>query len=1344
MAATPFDIPAPGSSFVFDMYHDGHNHAQSHPPRAGPPPTTPGPPALPGGPCNYTDPTLPRCGCRRFWSRASMTASASVFQDDGAQVEVCMCSHHACFHEDFQPGQQTQQPQPLPGENQKPVTNRPPLSPVQLPSFHLPGSLGSSLDFNLLDFQASVAAAAGANGGPQDTTTLHSGQDSPMPDTYNHWVDPPRSQAGTTATAGVAAGAGAAAGTGASPGYPDGIPPIPAQCLMSPPPGPPSTAASSQARYMRPFAGRGLQTLSGVNGPRPGSHRLELLEGIAVNSEIPEPSEDPAQAGTGAEDASTPRPLPSQDHPDSSGYQKLSDKLESHEQRLDRLETNSFSIAGHDDCSDRHEHVDLRVTELESRVDEVEKILNDNGSVVSSRRTVTTKNDDATASVVSVSTNATVLPPSSRAEVYSQLQQLQAQVHQLQAAALPTYTKPWELEVVFLPFPLKGIWLESKEFTATHGQRRSIGSHFEGWTQLPNTISRATPDPQGLPKSKFQEWAGQEPDSTWLWPRAFIPGRVIDQRLRSRGLIKTVRVRGADARSVQLAVHAAFEDVLRVSGNSSDSGSAAPTAEFLGLRQAWVPLRKLHKDSRLRFLTPAEMATPALWDFTFLVSSVVMKATGVQRLYITQPEAYLQDQPQVVGNGYQAVDSTGWMWTWPRLRQLSRVYGDSQSTSGSQAGDTGEVPEADALEECWNHNERLDEQPQQLQQQQQPNIAASTNISLRQSILQRSSRRSSTEPSGQFYTGVQSPILSMSMNGPANPGIIPPSRSRQPSPLIQRENAPRDRKSSGSGSGTNTNPWPPNIRTGSLPPVHPGILSPAQSRRRLSSYAAAASGATPYDRRSSPLIARASPRPSPRLGSSHHHHSQYNHRSGIPIPNSAGPGAVPKRRFSRSPSLIPRNTPRWSRTSMSRSPSLAPGGMYGYQEDRENQQHQHPQQNQNQNPRERRMTTPFYYATPHSEAVPDFGYQRAGSRGPVAMGSHHNHHGGLRMGGYEDDDEELDDAEYGDEEMGDSHDDFTGSSENGTGGEEEDEDSEMTDHGYDHGQPVRGYAGGSGSLVRRTPGLRPIGGGGNTGGGSFGFGGTDGEEADLEDIDVYEDEDGEDELDGVDTDVGGGRDENHAQQQHQQQPLRPEDIPWAGIEDPIANGGAMADLDGDSMMSDGENVDPTSQSESQSGSPSLSQSSLSASQGTTDDDEQVEIAIHEDELVETVTTKRNSTNNTTKPTTTGTGTETEDDDDETSSQAPSEYSSKPNAWQIVAPPRAQPQPQLQPTMSTATMTTATTASTTITGLSSSAPGLSANAGAGFKIHEDGTAGVGSAAAGAGVVGEEELPDTQWE
>ncbi len=67
------------------------------------------------------------------------------------------------------------------------------------------------------------------------------------------------------------------------------------------------------------------------------------------------------------------------------------------------------------------------------------------------------QDDDATISVVSVASGATTRV----SDMYSQMRALQTQVNLLQASSLPTYNNPWEVEVIFLPFRLEGIWLPS-------------------------------------------------------------------------------------------------------------------------------------------------------------------------------------------------------------------------------------------------------------------------------------------------------------------------------------------------------------------------------------------------------------------------------------------------------------------------------------------------------------------------------------------------------------------------------------------------------------------------------------------------------------------------------------------------------------------------------------------------------------------------------------------------------------------------------------------------------------------------------------------------------------------
>ena len=545
MAATPFDASRTATSFLLDIYTDS---ALRNAPAPSPAPA----PLLPGGPCNYTDQALPRCGCRRFWSKSIVAAGAGTQDSAGrgaSQAEICMCSHHACFHEDSQSrggdgsgggriasaaGGHTLLPAPEPGqENEKPRSCR-----------------------NLLEFPTTTTAPGRLipTGNPRhDETADRPAQNHSMPDTLASWGNMLLSQADRPIDSSA-------------------LRPIPVQPCVTPSQ-PPSTARSSEARYLRPFGGQGLQTLSCAPAPNGNNAVAAFKDKRDPSDRVMLPEMAPQPRGV-AQDATASKTDGFVGGVDQNAFRQLSDTVHSHEQRLDRLENPSFSIAGHDECQDKLESVDVRVTELESRIDDVEKLLNDNSSATSSRRAFVRAKagavaDDATASVVSLATDISGGAVPDRGELFSQLRALEAQVSKLQAASLPSYTKPWIVEVVLLPFPLQGVWIAGHGFPTVRAS--------DEWTQMPNTISRATPDPMQRPQAG--EWLDQPTNETdWLLAKAFPPGRIIDQRLKSRGLIKTVVVRGPDARSVQLAINSAFQDVLRMSrlGSPAQSSQGFP------------------------------------------------------------------------------------------------------------------------------------------------------------------------------------------------------------------------------------------------------------------------------------------------------------------------------------------------------------------------------------------------------------------------------------------------------------------------------------------------------------------------------------------------------------------------------------------------------------------------------------------------------------------------------------------------------------------------------------------------------------------------------------------------
>ncbi|KAI5467146.1 hypothetical protein BGZ63DRAFT_370470 [Mariannaea sp. PMI_226] len=702
---------------------------------------------LPGGSCNFVDLSPgangAKCGCRRFWTRSSGGTLAPE------QTHWCMCNHHACYHEEGDRDFQFPDLNLLNQENEKPrITGREPLSPVidwtTKTSPAVPGQ-------NLPSFSV-----------PETLSFLHRTPENPSP----NYRPPPTQNELASLPDTMSWGGLIQSQPQAAP-----LPPIPSQCLM--PSQTASTTSSAHAKYLRPFAGKGLNTLSGVAGskspppPPPIQDKSLPTAGAIVSAIAPEGSTVRAESfvfiAQDHQDAESPpvdTSIQGNQHTASfSGvsrraFKNLSETVSGHDQRLDRLETVSFAAPGHEECHEKHDHADIRITELESRVDEVEKLVNDNHSVVSRR------GDDA--SVVSVSTSITSRPTYSQ-ELQSQVQVLQAQVAHLQSL-IPSTNHPWEIEVVFLPFPLKKVWQEAHEFKT----EPIITS--DDWTQLPMTYSTPTLRSQS---PLYSDWANTRDDMKWLLPKAYSDKSVVDQRLRSRGLIKTLTVRGSDARSVAMAMNEVFGSVFRkMEIFSRPQALDARMSTFMGLQSAWVPLRKIHKDSRLRFLSPAELMTPALWDVQFL-SSVVMRSSE-PRLFITHPDAYLQD--------FQAYDSG---WTWQRLREMGQVQSEP---AASQTGD-----QSDDFEPYWSWTELLDEAP---------SVKASSNIP------RERQRTISSSPSQAYFPTVQSIRASS------------PALTRAQSPVLANRRGSR----------------PPHIRTSSMPMTGRWQVSPASSRRRVASH----------------------------------------------------------------------------------------------------------------------------------------------------------------------------------------------------------------------------------------------------------------------------------------------------------------------------------------------------------------------------------------------------------------------------------------------------------------------------------------------------------------------------
>ncbi len=396
-----------------------------------------------------------------------------------------------------------------------------------------------------------------------------------------------------------------------------------------------------------------------------------------------------------------------------------------------------------------------------------------------------------------------------------------------------------------------------------------------------------------------------EKNEEWLVARACAQGSKIEERLRSRGFVKVIEVKGPEARDVQAAILGAFGDLPEIlTAHRSSLQLPNSLAGFYGLQASWVPLRKLHKDSRLRFLDPSEMVTPALWTVLFLSSSVAMRAAGIKRLYITQPGSYLQQPDTATGD-----------WTWQKMRLLPRVFPDIESSA--------EVREADAREPCWEWDERLDPPPSV----HSSFTSQHSSLSIRRAASLRSQSSHHSYPSNQSSSAAPSPMLSTTPTS-----II---QTRPISPLIERHR-------------------PLHTRTSSMPSIIPLKFSPSQGKRRIASFDHELHG---HSAQTSPICPSAT--------------------------------VVTKRqRISRSPSR-PRDTPRWS---------AGPPSPYYFEEAVEH----------------KRGTTPFAYATPHSN-VPYVDFRPHSVAGMTA--DDHEDHGSttddVELGGDEQDLDFDSDTDHG-------------------------------------------------------------------------------------------------------------------------------------------------------------------------------------------------------------------------------------------------------------------------------------------------------------------------------------------
>jgi hypothetical protein len=455
--------------------------------------------------------------------------------------------------------------------------------------------------------------------------------------------------------------------------------------------------------------------------------------------------------------------------------------------RLEMLENGSFNYVQPEDLNQTLSMYDDRLVEIEHRMDEHDKhhqaIDADHSSASYHRRQIdVTTSFGSNASLQSTTSSALILAAIDRKDTEMELGNIKDRLETLEAAALPTTFQPWEVEVVLLPWgrELRGIWFSPDE--PMHDGTKTTTQDSEEWTQArsskvaqtlqsPQTKSLSRQDADSSPyqgahvasrasifsdaesgwsSEAISDWASGSAED-WLFPKACGSNNLVYKRLQSRGYVRDVTLRGSSARELQATLSHAFGDLLEHLSYTDQDGGEVVDA-YSGLRASFIPLRKVLKDSKLRFLSPAEMSSSALWSAQFLAAGVMMRVSGgKKRLYVTQREAYIQN-----------TDELGSSWTWNELRQLPRYQPDQDSQmEGNDEHCQPPIPEADAKETCWQFVETYDAPPPSIQS----SFDNHQSVQLSMRPADRQWRRSITPSSILKIKGHQ-PISPLSENHP--------------------------------------------------------------------------------------------------------------------------------------------------------------------------------------------------------------------------------------------------------------------------------------------------------------------------------------------------------------------------------------------------------------------------------------------------------------------------------------------------------------------------------------------------------------------------------------------------
>lgn len=648
----------------------------------------PGDQDLPGGSCNYRDLSIgsraPICGCTRFW----LNVSHFNANDGQSERAWCFCGHHACFHNAFSQqieerdqtlGQARGSNGPLDTDNAGVDAANAGLQDYNTPSKALTGlgihpgsrSQSQSQSINTRVFRALNEFARHQEYGDNSTSKLPSTNAPSL-------VDEPRLSPNRFTE------------DAAQQNRP-----------MAPPVNIPTASA---ARPAEEYSATEVATPSIAGTPDfralglpSSSTRPSPLHLQQARPDLPRSHTEPPAPIVQASDPTNAAERPTTNTIPPFSALEFQNIIETYGRRLDILENLSFSQVPVEELQERFEHFDGRILDLEHwRVDREQGGAVEEHATASSskrRRLLPTETnsfdsdlsfDRDAAAHAEVAVLATL---AANAETHPRIDALETRVQDLENASLPSFARTWQVQVVLLPWSrdLKGVWFSAMD--ATQHSIRSATQASEEWTgaQSGQNLSFKSSTSGTWTTESIQAWANEAQE--WLSPKACGPSGAVFQRLASRGFVRDVELRAPDARHILQAISSAFAGMI--GGDVEMDTHQRHVSQHQGLAERFIPLRKVRKSARLRFLSQAEMISSAHWTAPFLDSSVFMKVSdGQRRLYVTTPEAYIQPSGES-------------RWTWKTLRDLPLYEASSDERTAKERNV--------ALEACWNYNDRLDQ-----------------------------------------------------------------------------------------------------------------------------------------------------------------------------------------------------------------------------------------------------------------------------------------------------------------------------------------------------------------------------------------------------------------------------------------------------------------------------------------------------------------------------------------------------------------------------------------------------------------------------------------------------------